>query len=303
MIAFQESHLLSSDRKTMLYIRTALPECEPRGVVQVIHGISEHIGRYEKFMIFLAKHGFVSVGHDHIGHGHSIAPSGTKAWFSEECGWTFATADVRHVHQQICTLYPQLPCFSLGHSMGSFLLRSYLAQQPAHLRGAILVGTGHQTKALLKTGALLANAECQLHGTTRRNMLDGKSRISKAAKHLIQAQISRDKARTTAYENDPLCGTAPTYGLLRDMISGLDTITDPRTIAKMDPALPILMLSGSRDPVGEYGLGVRRAFHAFVDAGLQDVTMKLYSGARHEILSERNRYEVYYDILHWMEAH
>lgn len=303
MTTFQDSHLLSADRKTMLYIRTALPVSKPRGVVQIIHGIAEHIGRYEEFMTFLANHGFLAVGHDHIGHGRSVSPSGTTAWFSEECGWTFATADVRHIHQQISAMYPQLPCFSLGHSMGSFLLRSYLAQRPAHLRGAVLVGTGHQTKAILKTGALLANAECRRHGTTCDRLLNGDGSLRKAAKRFIRAQISRDEARKVSYDNDPLCGAAPTYGLLRDMIGGLDVITNPSTIAKMDPDLPILMLSGSRDPVGEYGLGVRRAFRAFVDAGLQDVTMKLYTGARHEILSERNRYEVYYDILHWIEAH
>lgn len=303
MATFQEAHLLSSDRKTMLYLRTALPDCPPHGVVQIIHGISEHIGRYEAFMTFLAEHGFISVGHDHIGHGRSISPSGTKAWFAEECGWIFATADVRHVHQRICATYPQLPCFSLGHSMGSFLLRSYLAQKPAQLRGAILIGTGHQTRTLLKTGGLLTKAECALHGTTSDTLLNGDGTFRKAANRFIRAQISRDEARRNSYDTDPLCGTAPTYGLLRDMIGGLQFITAPDTIAKMDPALPILFLSGSRDPVGEYGLGVRRAYHAFQKAGLHDVTMKLYPGARHEILNERNRYEVYYDILHWIAAH
>ncbi|MGI6013677.1 MAG: alpha/beta fold hydrolase [Oscillospiraceae bacterium] len=303
MITFQESHLPSSDRKTMLYLRTALPESTPRGAVQIIHGISEHIGRYEEFMTFLANHGFVAIGHDHIGHGHSISPEGTPSWFAEECGWTFATADVRHVHQLICDMYPQLPCFSLGHSMGSFLLRSYLAQKPSHLCGAILIGTGHQAKVLLKTGEFLTDSGCRLHGTTCDKLLNGSTSISKAARRLIRAQISRDETRKTSYDNDPLCGIAPTYGLLRDMIGGLDRITNPDTIEHMDPALPVLLLSGSRDPVGEYGLGVRRAFRAFLEAGLQDVTMKLYHGARHEILSERNRYEVYYDILHWMEAH
>lgn len=303
MVIFQESSLLSADKQTTLYIRTALPDAEPRGVVQVIHGISEHIGRYEEFMTFLANHDFIAVGHDHIGHGRSIGPTGTQAWFSEECGWTFATADVRQIHRQIVSLYPDLPCFAVGHSMGSFLLRTYLMQRPKQLRGAVLIGTGHQKKVLLKTGEMLANAECHLRGTTRRKMLEGKSRISKAAIRLARAQISRDKVRTERFENDPLCGTVPTYGLLRDMIGGLDDITDPRMIAKMDPAMPLLLLSGSRDPVGEYGLGVRRAFHAFQEAGMEDVSMKLYSGARHEILNERNRYEVYYDILNWMDAH
>ena len=304
MITFQESHLPSSDHKTMLYLRTASPASTPRGVVQVIHGISEHIGRYEEFMTFLANHGFIAVGHDHIGHGHSISPEGTPSWFAEECGWTFATADVRHVHQLICKTYPQLPCFLLGHSMGSFLLRSYLAQKPVHLHGAILIGTGHQPKVLLKTGEFLTDSSCRLHGTTSNNkLLKGNSSLSKAVRRLLRAQISRDEKRKISYDNDPLCGIAPTYGLLRDLISGLDRITNLHTIQQMDPALPILLLSGSRDPVGEYGLGVRRAFRAFQEAGLQDVTMKLYPGARHEILSERNRYEVYYDILHWMERH
>lgn len=303
MVTFQESSLLSADKQTTLYIRTALPDAEPRGVVQVIHGISEHIGRYEEFMTFLANHDFIAVGHDHIGHGRSVSPNGTQAWFSEECGWTFATADVRQIHRQILAQYPDLPCFAVGHSMGSFLLRSYLMRRPKQLHGAVLVGTGHQKKMLVKTGELIANAQCQLRGTTRWKLLERSPRIGKAAARLARAQISRDKARTDKFEEDPLCGTVPTYGLIRDIIGGLEYITDPDMITKMDPAMPLLLLSGSRDPVGEYGLGVRRAYHAFLEAGMEDVTMKLYPGARHEILNERNRYEVYYDILNWMDAH
>ena len=147
-----------------LHCRKWLPEERPKAVVQIVHGIAEHIGRYDHFARFLNAHGYLVVAEDHMGHGGSIV-RGTQGYFSG--GWLNAVADVKALHDRTAMEYPGIPYIILGHSMGSFLLRTYLYTYPADLDAAIISGTGWEKPATIKAGLLLCRIEEKRLGETK----------------------------------------------------------------------------------------------------------------------------------------
>ena len=291
-----------------MYTREYLPEGEPLGAVQIIHGIAEHKERYDPFARFLAKAGYAVYTSDLPGHGPAARLEGSLGLFPEREGWLKVAAGEHAVTEKIRELWPEKPLFLLGHSMGSFLARTCLIRWPGGLAGCILSGTGHQSPALVKAGYTAASLTVKLKGREKpsemlRKLAFGSynQRIPDAASP--NAWISRDPAIVAAYDADPLCGFNPSAGLLRDMMWGIRLIIDPSQQRKMDPDTPILFISGEEDPVGEYGAGVRRALESFRAAGVKEAEMKLYPGDRHEVLNELDRETVYADVLAWLEAH
>ena len=127
------------------------PEGPPRGIVHLVHGISEHIGRYDETARFLAEHGFLVCGEDHLGHGRTVT-DGSYGFFAPENGWTLAARDVRALRKLEGARHPNLPYFLLGHSMGSFLTRTYLILWPGTVSGAVLMGTGQEPAPLVALG-------------------------------------------------------------------------------------------------------------------------------------------------------
>ena len=144
MVIKQEFTFPSSDGVHTVAAAWWRPEGPPRGVVQLVHGISEHIGRYDSFARFLAEHGFAVVGHDHLGHGRTARNPSEFGWFADRDGWKHVVKDVRALRERVGAEYPGLPCFLLGHSMGSFVVRGYLMFWPGTVDGAILSGTGQE---------------------------------------------------------------------------------------------------------------------------------------------------------------
>ena len=240
------------------------PEGEPKAVVQLIHGIAEHIGRYDEFARFLNAHGYVVAADDHMGHGGSVE-NGVKGYFSG--GWLSAVEDEKRLHDEIAAQYPVLPYFILGHSMGSFLLRTYLYTYPDAVDKAVISGTGWEDPTKVRLGKLVCKLE----------------------------------AVVAAYDADPLCGFDATVGLARDLLTGVEMNEQPENLDKMNKQLPLLFVSGSKDPVGGMAKGVLRCIDAFKRSGMKDITIKLYPEGRHEMLNERNKAEVYQDILDWLE--
>ena len=281
------------------------PEGEPKAVVQLIHGIAEHIGRYDEFAKFLTQHGYVVAADDHMGHGGSVE-NGLKGYFSG--GWLSAVEDEKRLHDEISAQYPDLPYYILGHSMGSFLSRTYLIRYPGTVDAAIIMGTGWQPEMTIRGGLLLAGI---LSG------LKGPDAVSKMVTNMAFGAYNKafgDKPRTPndwlsadtdnvdRYMADPLCGADATVGLFRQMLRGLRFNQTPGNIDRMDKNAPILLIAGQDDPVGDMGAGVRRTHDAFKRAGIRDVTLKLYPGLRHEILNEAAmRDTVYGDIGAWLD--
>lgn len=305
MPSFQDFYFQSSTGRTSIHALKCVPDSKPRAVVQIAHGIAEHIDRYRPFMEFLADNGFVVAGNDHLGHGKSIRVPEEQGFFAEKDGWWRVVDDMDKLHDIMSNEYPELPYVLFGHSMGSFLTRTYLIKHPDKYDGVILSGTGHQSPALVFGGNAAASVMAKLNGA----MGDGAKLDSLAfGTYLNKIEnprtkfdwLSRDTEQVDKYIADPLCGFVGKIGLYRDMMQGIKFITDKKNIAQMNKEKPVYFMSGDGDPVGDYGKGVERAYKAFCDAGLHDVFMRLYPGGRHEMLNETNKEQVYQDILNWL---
>ena len=305
MPSFQDFYFQSSTGRTSIHALKCVPDGNPRAVVQIAHGIAEHIERYRPFMEFLADNGFVVAGNDHLGHGKSIRVPAEQGFFAEKDGWWRVVDDMDKLHDIMSKEYPELPYVLFGHSMGSFLTRTYLIKHPDKYDAVILSGTGHQSPALVLGGNAAASVMAKLNGA----MGDGAKLDSLAfGTYLSKIEnprtkfdwLSRDAEQVDKYIADPLCGFVGKIGLYRDMMQGIKFITNEKNIAQMNKEKPVYFMSGDGDPVGDYGKGVERAYKAFCNAGLHDVFMRLYPGGRHEMLNETNKEQVYQDILNWL---
>ena len=305
MPSFQDFYFQSSTGRTSIHALKCVPDSKPRAVVQIAHGIAEHIDRYRPFMEFLADNGFVVAGNDHLGHGKSIRVPEEQGFFAEKDGWWRVVDDMDKLHDIMSNEYPELPYVLFGHSMGSFLTRTYLIKHPDKYDGVILSGTGHQSPALVLGGNAAASVMAKLNGAmsdgAKLDLLAFGTYLNKIENPRTKFDwLSRDTEQVDKYIADPLCGFVGKIGLYRDMMQGIKFITDKKNIAQMNKEKPVYFMSGDGDPVGDYGKGVERAYKAFCDAGLHDVFMRLYPGGRHEMLNETNKEQVYQDILSWL---
>lgn len=291
----------SSDGVHQIHAVLWLPEREPRGVVQLVHGICEYALRYDPFAQFLTENGFAVTGNDHLGHGLTAKGPGEYGYFAD---WWALVKDVRALRETVGKLVPGVPYFLLGHSMGSFVTRTYLIDYPGTLTGAILSGTGQEPAVTVAAGKLLAG----LGDPHKVNKLFYDLSIGAYNKQFAPARtgadwICRDEAVVDAYLADPLCNFQTTAGMNHAMMTGLQYVANKKNLAKMDRNTPIYFFAGDEDPVGASGKGVRKVAGWFRDAGVKDVTVKLYPGGRHEMLNETNKEEVYADTLAWIEGH
>ena len=276
--------------------------------MELSHGVSEHILRYEPLASYLTQRGFAVIGHDHLGHGSSVIPGAPRLYLGPPGSWETATRDLDTCRRLARERFGRLPLFLLGHSMGSFLARTYLIRYPGTVDGAILVGTGQMSPAVLAAGSTLARAECRRLGETQISPLVERLAFGPYNKPFSPARtpydwLSLDPSNVDAYLADPLCGGIPTAGLFRELLNGLRLIRDPRALRNMNLATPVLFLSGAMDPVGGCGRGVQAAFRSFQRAGVRDVSLRLYPQLRHEILNEACREDVYQDLCQWLERH
>ena len=292
MTQLQQFTFRSHNGRTDLHARMwTAPDVTPRGVVQLIHGVSEHISRYDDFARYLAKNGFVVVGHDHLGHGDSLPTGDTPIWFADKDGWQIVTDDVAALYRLTHEKYPELPYFFLGHSMGSFLLRSLLIRRLAAPRGAIIMGTGWNSEAAISGGLAVTALLGAVRGKRSTsnfvtNLAFGGYNKAFAPNRTGFDWIAADKGAVDRYIADPKCGEDATIGLFRDMLQGFRFNQKAENLRKMDKTLPILLIAGQDDPVGAMGRGVEKTRDAFVAAGMQDVSLHLCPGLRHEILNE-----------------
>ncbi len=306
MVKISDFTFPSSDGVHTIRARRWEPEGPARGVVQLVHGVAEHIDRYDAFAAFLAEHGYAVAGDDHLGHGQSIADSTELGWFAEKDGWKLLVEDEKRLHDRLREEYPGLPLVLFGHSMGSFIARTYLGWHPADHDAAVISGTGHQSAAVCFFGRTLANRVIAAKGSKHRSPLLQKLAFGGYLKKIqdpIGANdwICRDEAVIRKYDADPLCGFTATAGLMRDMMEGLQIIGKSQHMARMKKDLPILFIAGAEDPVGAYGKGVRTVSERFKKAGMTDVTVNIYPAMRHEVLNELEKQTVWDDVLRWTE--
>lgn len=307
MPTFKDFYFNSSTGKNKIHARMCVPDAEPRAIVQIIHGIAEYIDRYDEFMSFLADNGIIAVGTDHLGHGKSIESEEQTGFFAYDNGWDYAVRDEEVLRLAMHENYPELPIIVFGHSMGSFMARTLLIRYPDAFNAAIISGTGNQGAALVNGGLFMGNLVTGLKGAHHyskflNNLAFGSYNKIYDNPKTEYDWLSRDEANVQKYIDDPLCGFIPSCSLFRDMMTGVKFITNKKNLTAMNKDIPVYFMSGDMDPVGECGKGVQKAYNNFLEAGMKDVSIKLYPGGRHEMLNEINKDEVYTDILAWLDS-
>lgn len=296
----------SSDGHTPIHVREWVPDCDLNGVVQITHGVAEHIDRYERFARFLAAKGFAVVGNDHLGHGKSIASPDCLGYFADTDGWMKIVDDVEQLRVMTARKYPGLPYFLFGHSMGSFVARTWLCRYSyCPVNGVILSGTGQNPYPVIFAGAMLCDAEIVRIGPRAYSELVDKTAFGAYNKGFEPSRtafdwLSRDCAEVDKCVADPLCGFPCSVGLYRDMMFGLKYISERPNLRKMNPDMPIYLMSGDKDPVGANGEGVAKVYAMLLRSGVKDVTYRFYPEGRHEMLNEINRDEVMKEIAAWL---
>ena len=287
-----------------LHAFRCVPEGPVRAVVQLSHGMVEFIDRYKPLAEYLAAQGILVTGHDHLGHGASIRTKADYGYFAQPDGNRAVLDDLHAVTEQTKALYPGVPYFLLGHSMGSFYARQYLCEWGDELDGAIILGTGYQSKALVATARALCRVLAVFFGWQHRSKLVANLSFAGYNKGLEgrtpQDWLNRDAAEVDKYRADERCMFTFTLNAYYSMFTGILRLHDPAFLGQMPKDLPLLFLAGDADPVGEQGRGVRRAIDSLRAVGVQNIQQKLYPGARHELLMELNRQEVMGDIAHWL---
>lgn len=297
-------------RKPLLYGDLYLPDegVPVRAVVQFVHGMDEHFGRYEPFAEFLTANGIALCGEDHRGHGRSVQT--IFGSFSQSGnGWELVLRDLFLLRTKLKKEFPDVPYFLLGHSLGSFLVRSMTAadtEEDPVADGIILSGTAYHEAAMLELGMEICRAVIAKKG--RETPMEA---FMTASGTLYNLKIPKHKTERDwvcsapdtqmALQNDPYCGHTPTAGLFYDMFSGLLSVCAGSLLTKKKLSCPVLLISGKDDPVGDYGIGVKKTAALFGRLCPRTET-KLYPGARHEVLLETCRETVYADVLAFMDS-
>lgn len=302
----REDFFISSQgtKKIKYYIFT--PNSEPVGVVQLCHGMCEYILRYREFCEFLTKNGWAVVGNDHLGHGYTAAANAEQGFFSEHNGWRFLVKDVKTVTDIAKKEFAGKPLVLMGHSMGSFIARCYTSWYGDALDGAIYMGTSSGlpkglTEAAIKVAEAIKGDKEPLV-KTQLALFSYMSRSVKNRKSDFD-WITRDEAKIEKYKTDPLGSFAFTSSAFSDMVTLLNNVSNVDWAYSVPKKLPVLLISGEDDAIGDYGKGIKRVYGRLKRAGVTDVSIKLYEGARHELINEINRTEVYNDILAWLKLH
>ncbi len=284
---------------------------KPRAILHINHGMAEHSARYAVIAEHFVQEGYVVYGHDHRGHGKSVQNTELLGHFADNDGGGKIVSDVLHVNQSIQASYPNTPIVILGHSMGSFIVQSYLTLHGDTVAAALLSGSALSDKATVQFGTLLAKME------TRRQGVLGRSKLLDFFSFGIYNRefkpfrtsadwLSTDPLEVDKYIADPLCGFLCTNQLWADLLAGMKDIADLNTLYKIPNTLPILAFSGELDPLSynkRKTHGIKKLSSHLRASGQHYVAHKLYPGGRHEILNETNRLEVIGDVLHWVNEH
>lgn len=290
------------------------PHDAAKGWVHIVHGMAEHAARYDDFAKNLVAAGYAVVAHNHRGHGASHISSqnngennGKKpvlGVYKGSNGWQNYVQDIAAVRADICA--HQQPYFIFGHSMGSFIAQSYLAQQPQNVAGLILSGSNHQAVWLSRVGGFVAKIESLRLGRDNSSSLlqflsFGSFNQKFKPNRTAFDWLSRDAAQVDKYIADPLCGFACSTGLWSDFLAGLAELYKPNNLKNIAADMPIFILGGAHDPVGLMGTGLPKLLKAYKDSGHKNLSLKLFENGRHEMLNETNKSETYAEIIKWLD--
>ena len=310
-VAFEPFALASADGVTTVSGGFWLPPDSrpPAATLQVVHGMTEHIGRYDPFARRLALMGCAVAAHDHVGHGKSVStpenPSDSWGHFEPNAGAEHLVEDVQSVRRLVEGRFPGVPHALFGHSMGSFVSRAFVGRHGKGLDAAIFCGTGWQPPVALAVGRAVTSVMGALFGWNHvsrfvEGLVVGAYARRFSAENDPLAWLSRDPDSNEAYRRDEACGFPFTVAGYHELFRLISMAQDRSLVAAMPHDLPVLLLSGADDPVGNMGKGAPKVASLLESCGIGDVELHLYPGARHELLNETNRDEVFADIVAWL---
>lgn len=292
-------------RPLTLYLWQTDAPC--RGVIQLVHGMAEHIARYDRLARALCAAGYTVAGHSHLGHGED-AREDELGFFGRKDGWDHLVEDVHAAHEMLLKRFPGQRFAILGHSMGSFVTREYLLRYGGDLTAAVICGTGWFPGPLCSV-ARAAAALCGAFGGWQKpaplvdRLMSKDNNKAFAPARTPFDWLSRDTVEVDKYIADPRCGFLFTARGYYDMFTGLKNLSRLHRLAALPGDLPVLFISGDADPIGTQGKGVNTVAQQFRDAGVRDVTVHLYPGARHELFNETNRDEITAELIDWLNRH
>lgn len=284
---------------------TVWQSAQPKARIHIVHGLAEHSGRYEKFADFLCSEGYTVTAHDQRGHGKTAEENGLPyGYIGADASFDLLVDDLFEVNQFYANQYSGLPVIIIGHSMGSFVVRRFIGLYGGSAEAAVLIGTGGNNKLESLAGRLLAayrerKTERQPDHLLNDIIFGGFSK--QFAGESSASWLSREKESVKAYEEDPACGFVPSSQIFRVLFEGVEALNNLELLENIPKDLPVLLLSGAADPVGNSGKGVFRTAEQLTAAGLEHVTVQLYEGGRHEVLQETNRQNVFQYIVRWIE--
>lgn len=287
-----------------IYARCWLPAEGPKAIFQIAHGMAEHGERYEDFAKYLCEKGFAVLVDDHVGHGKSVKSDDDLGYFGENNGWDTLVEDERTLTELIKAEYPDLPVIFFGHSMGSFIAREYVRRYGKNekIKAAVFCGSSGKNSASA-IAIVIADIIAKAKGSKHRSKFIDKIAFGPYNKKTEGRTpfdwLSTDKTEVDKYIADKYCGYLFTAVGYRDLFTILNSVSGKDWYKGVYEKLPILVVSGEDDPVGAYGKGVKQIYNDLIDAGKKDVTIKLFSGMRHEILNEVDRIQVYEYIASW----
>ncbi|MCH5325328.1 MAG: alpha/beta hydrolase [Eubacterium sp.] len=282
-----------------------LPHTEPyKCIIQISHGMREHIGRYEDFARFLTDRGYIVCGNDHLGHGNTAKSPDDLGYFAPKDGWSYLINDLHRLTVIMKNKYPSLPYVMIGHSMGSFIARLYAVRFSDELDAAIFMGTGDD-KALSELGVRAARSASAINGERHRSdrlntLIFGAYNERIKDRRTDYDWLSRDSAAVDGFMSDEKCDFIFTCSAFVDLTVLLSRVSSKKWAEQFPKELPVLLAAGTDDPVGGYGKGVLKVYEKLLAQGCH-ADIKLYPGARHELLNETIKNDVYNDLLWWTE--
>ena len=280
---------------------------EPKAIVQIVHGMAEHGIRYEGFAKFLNDNGISVCIADHMGHGKSTSEGKDEnlGYFGERDGDVHLTDDQAALTDLIKADYPGVPYILFGHSMGSFIARRYCAFYADKLNAAVFCGTAGANPGA-SAGRVLAGTQRVFKGSKYPSKLIDKIAFGSYNKRTENRTpfdwLTKDTEIVDAYIADKYCGHLFTVAGYNDLFNLLIFVNNYEWYTKVPKELPILLIAGAEDPVGNYGKGVKEVYDKLANTGHTDVTMKLYKDDRHEILNEFDKETVYTDVLDFINS-
>lgn len=304
MFTVSEGYFHSSDKMHDIFYRVYRPAGEPKAIVQIAHGMCEYIGRYDGFMSYLAEKGYIVCGNDHLGHGQSVYDDEELGYFADKEGWQKVVLDMHRMTTIVRRAYPDKPFFVFGHSMGSFLTRAYITKFGRTIDGAVICGTSGGVDGapmLLTVCDGIKAAKGGYYRSERINKMAFGAYLSEIPDPRTPYDwISRDEEIVDKYAKDKLCTFIFTINGFENLTKVLWYVSNEKWFDSYPKELPTYLIAGSADPVGDYGKGVLRVYNKLRTRDA-DMELKIYSGARHELLNEINRGEVYEDVLAFYE--